>query len=573
MKARHRHALSLAALATGFTASAAISASTLDAQSTLRRVADPNAPRMMVPTLRSTEKNLGVQAADAIRSRLNQDFPLKALWVIPKSDISGTLEAAGFPTTEALSPTDASSLAKQLRADEYIEGTVTKSGSNFRIESVLVKPRGQDLLRQPLPASEGGNMTAAAAGVGKEVKAARAQFDGENQCFNLARERKFAEAIKAGYAGVASYQKGTIVRACILNAMVAAQAPSDSILKVAQEMLAIDRRNRTALTLAAPAYMAKGDTTQAINTWSTLVSIDPGNTRVVEPVVSQIAASGRAPLAVPIIDAAVAENPGDSRLLDLQFRLLLAARDWKRAITAAESSIQTDTALADTLYFSRLAAAYTADSQPQKAAEAVARGVAKFPNNAGLFVLQSQTLRAAGQTQQSIDAIRKALAINPKIERGWLQLAQAQVDLNQFPEALASLRSAAQSGDTLAPAFALSIGNQRYKAGVASKTAADFRTAMSILTLADSITTAPEGKAQAKFLNGVAALQLGQIQLNAARETKSCPLAKEAQGHLVTAQINLPAGGRFAPEPTKQALTALGQLAPYGDQLAASLCK
>lgn len=571
MKARHRHALSLAALATGFGASAAVG--TLGAQGRLNRVADPNAPRMMVPTLRSTDKNLGVQAAEAIRSRLGQDFSSKALWVIPKTDISGTLEAAGFPTTEALSATDASTLAKALRADEYLEGTVTKNGSTYRIESVLVVPRGLELLRQPLGPSEAGNMTAVASGVGKEIKAARAQLDGEKKCYALAREKKYAEAIAAGYAGVAAYPKATVARACILNAMFAAKAPNDSVLKVAAEMLAIDPRSRTALSLAAPAYMAKGDTTQAINTWSKLVSIDPGNTRVVEPVVSQIAASGRAPLAVPIIDAAVKENPGDSRLLDLQFRLLLAARDWKRAIAAAESAVQTDTALADTTYFTRLAGAYTADSQPAKAAETVSRGIAKFPNNANLYVLQSQTLRAAGQTQQSVEAIRRALAINPKIERGWLQLAQAQVDMNQFTEAVASLRSGAQAGDSLAPAFALSIGNQRYKAGVASRKAEDFQTALTILTFADSITTAPEGKAQAKFLTGVAALQLGQIQLNAAREAKSCPMAKQAQDNLVIAQVNLPAGGRFAPEPTKQALGALGQLAPYGDQLTKSLCK
>jgi hypothetical protein len=55
--------------------------------------------------------------------------PLKQLWVIPKNDVTATLEASGFPTTEALAPHDARALAQLLRADEYIVGTITKSDS------------------------------------------------------------------------------------------------------------------------------------------------------------------------------------------------------------------------------------------------------------------------------------------------------------------------------------------------------------------------------------------------------------------------------------------------------------
>src|SRR5690242_4591347 len=94
VKARHRSALALA----GF----AIGAAPLDvsAQGMGPRTPPPDAPRIMVPALKGSEKNVGVQAADAIRSRLNQDVPYKQLYVLPKTDIVAMLEASGYNPNE-----------------------------------------------------------------------------------------------------------------------------------------------------------------------------------------------------------------------------------------------------------------------------------------------------------------------------------------------------------------------------------------------------------------------------------------------------------------------------------------
>src|SRR5215207_2177185 len=249
VKARHRQALALAGVFAGITLSGLPVA--LEAQTT--RTPDPNAPRMMIPALRSTEKGLGVQAADAIRSRLNQDISYKTLWQIPKNDIVGTLEASGYKPDEALAPNDARELGKLLRADEYLQGTVTKAGNGFRIESQLVLVRDNSLV-QPLPPVQGGRLNEAATLLSKEVQAARKQLPAEQRCVALARERKFAEAIQAAQAGVAAYPKSTLARACMASAMVALKAPTDSILGFTSQILAIDPRSRPALTIAAQAY-------------------------------------------------------------------------------------------------------------------------------------------------------------------------------------------------------------------------------------------------------------------------------------------------------------------------------
>src|SRR2546425_4955350 len=79
-------------------------------------------PRVMIPTLQSTDKDLGVQAAEAIRSQLTKQTNLRDLVVVPKVDINSSLQSSGYSTTEALAPGDAKALATLVRAPEYLEG-------------------------------------------------------------------------------------------------------------------------------------------------------------------------------------------------------------------------------------------------------------------------------------------------------------------------------------------------------------------------------------------------------------------------------------------------------------------
>ena len=80
-------------------AAALLSPASAEAQRT-RVIAPPEGtPRFMIPTLRTQaeDKSIGVDAADALRSRLRQDFSTKELWVISKENICALLEASGFP--------------------------------------------------------------------------------------------------------------------------------------------------------------------------------------------------------------------------------------------------------------------------------------------------------------------------------------------------------------------------------------------------------------------------------------------------------------------------------------------
>ena len=67
--------------------------------------------RVMIPTLQSADKDLGVQAAEAIRNQLTKQTNVRELVVVPKADINNSLMSSGYSTTESLAPGDAKALA------------------------------------------------------------------------------------------------------------------------------------------------------------------------------------------------------------------------------------------------------------------------------------------------------------------------------------------------------------------------------------------------------------------------------------------------------------------------------
>ena len=555
-------------------------AGAVDAQ--VARQPDPNTPRMMVLTFRSNAPgNSGVQAADALRSRLGSDIPYKQLWQIPNTEINAVLEASGYRKDEPLSSNDARELGRQLRADEFVQGTVRKDGESWKIEATLHLVRDPSLA-QPLSVATSAKPGDAAKALAAELVEARKQLGPEKNCVNAARDKNWDKAMASAREGIALFPKAVIARTCLLNAMFETKATDDAQLAMAEEILAIDSRSRRALSIAGDIYRRRNlaaptDTANAnkmIQAYTGLIAADPTNTRLVEDVTKAIAGAGNPGVALPIIRKAVEENPGDAALMRTQFLVELAARETKAAITTGAALVALDTAMADSSYFFRMAAAYQADSQPAKAAEEIARGVAKFPDNASLLVFAAQAQRTAGQTQQAIETLKKALALNPNVEKGQLQLAQLYNDLKQPDSAYAALVAADKGMDsTLVGDVALSFGNSMQRELKPDSPETDYATVVNFLTFADANATSAERRQQAKFLIGAVSVKRGQALLKAGGETRNCELVKKASIQFAIAQVNVPAGGRFAPQAAGQLMQALAQLTPAAAQTEKAVCK
>jgi tetratricopeptide (TPR) repeat protein len=233
--------------------------------------------------------------------------------------------------------------------------------------------------------------------------------------------------------------------------------------------------------------------------------------------------------------------------------------------------VRVDTAAATANYYTRLAAAYTALSQPQLASEAAARGAAKFPNDPTLALVGANSLYKAGQLPQALEAAKKAVAANPKNPQGYFLLASIQGGLNQYDDVVNTLNQARINGAdaTALSQIALQQGSNAYKAGQGSKDRADFQRAIKFLQLSDQL----QASVDAKFLLGASAFSLGQSATIDANERRSCELARMAREAFNIASANLPAGGQKYPNEAAQLLTAIPQFTPAVDNEIKRFCK
>lgn len=574
MKVSHRSALSAAGLAAALAVSAI--PSVLGAQMRPQGPG-PDTKRAVVTTFRG-DPQAGVKLADEIRNRIQSDFNIRQLMPVSKKDIDNTLVASGYRPDSALSPNDVKELAKLVRGDEVIEGTVMRSGAGYRVNARLFLPRDV-ALSQPLVSVESGNLGDVAKQIVREYDQARKQIPSVQECYDAFRGAKVDAAVAAARKGVGAYGRATIARLCLANAYQSwktgpdsARKPwKDSVLAVTNVVLAIDPASTMALRLQFDVYEALKDEAKQTQTLIKLMQADPTNTTLVEQVIATLVSSGRAKDAVPIIDSLVKANPGDPQYMRTRWLVLRAAQDWKGAIAAGQAYVAADPTAADSAYYLRLVADYASDSAFAKAAEAAAQAIAKYPRNAQLYLLKAQNERKAGQLDAAIQSLRKGLELDPKAPGANLLLAQMNVDTGKLDEAVAAVKADVAADPTNKERdaqFLLGLGSNAYKAGVASKKPEDFQKAIKLLQGSDEINPS----AQAKFFTAVSAWQILAPSLQQGKSWR-CADARAAEANLTLVSTNMPGGGSVSPEAAGQIMGAVPQAQQYIDAQNKRLCK
>lgn len=562
----------------------------------------PGTPRfttqvMIVPAFLGPDRGAAGRSADIVRSRLAAAFPKGELRVISGGDMDDWFRRSGFDENPALSEGELKEMARKFRADERITGTIVRDqDGSVRIDALLVPVR--DLrLAQPI-SGKGPSAQAAAEAVAAEAIAARRQMAPLRQCENFDREGRANEAVAAATLAIAQYTRAVPSRVCLLNALSHLEVGADSVIAVSRAVLAVAPANAVALEDLAQALDSKGDARDAAPVWTKLLATDSASDTMLEKVVNALAREGFPNLAAPLIDHGTQTHPDNLPLLKLRWLVHLAENDWKGAIEAGEQLLARDAAAQnDPDFHLRLATALRSDGNPQRALavaaaavnrfpkaaplyvmylqllraeadSALPRGLAAFPDNAELHVFAAQSLKDAGNAGAAIAETKRALAVNPRLQHGYLQLAQLEFDAGQPDSAFAAMELASKNGEdpTTVAQFALARGNALFKAAGTSQKREDFQRAQRFLTLAVRITPSPE----AKFLLGASALSIGQSAATDAAPGKNCDLSKLADSSLTEAEINLVGGGSAAPDAAKQYLDFVAKLRPYvADQLKA----
>ena len=555
----------------------------LDAQSSTNtqrplRPGQNKGPTFMVPVFRSAERGLGVQVADVVRDRLMSDNLMTSMWVVSKKDLNANLELSGYSGSDALSTSDLRSLAQFIRAEEYIDGVVTRSADgDITLTATLNLPRGEGM-EQPLTPVTGAKPGDVAARMSAEIEKARKQIKGATDCLQSHRQRQYDEGRLHAAKALREYPQSVFARICLLEIAFTQKAPADTLIRIAEEILAIASENDRALEIVVDQYRAMAEIDKAyeekyIASLKKLLAADPTNTSLQASVIRALATAGKFAEAKPIADEAVKQSPGDPELIKLQWGIYRALNEWKVAIAIGEEMVRHDTAAADTVFFQQLVAAYLSDSQPQKAQEAAARGAAKFANNATLWISVAQLARRNGQIPQALDAINKVLAINPKYPGVNLQKAAIFSEQDNVDSLRETLRAAVAAGEDkeIAAGMILPKANNLFQAYQkdTAKTVEGGDHVLSLLAFSDSLNpTSTSG-----FLMAATMVVMAQPLLTRASETKSCADARRTNDQLIAAQDLVRKHGRDFGQAAGGVMQGAIAYQEYADKAVKAFCK
>jgi len=536
-------------------------------------------PTFMVPVFRSADRALGLEVADKVRDRLMSDNLMTSMWVVSKKDLNSNLELSGYSGSDALSPSDLKQLAQFIRAEEYVDGVVTRGADgNITLTATLNLPRGEGM-EQPIAPISGAKAADVAARMSAELEKARKQIKGAADCLQSNRQRQYEDAKAHAAKAIREFPQSVFARICLLEMAIGQKSPDDSLIKVSEEILAIAPENDRALQVVVDAYGRGAEKNKAayedkyIAALQKLLAADPTNTSLQASIVRALCSAGKCETARPIIDEAVKQSPGDPELIKLQWSVYRAMNDWKAAIPIGEEMIRHDTAAADTVFFQQLVAAYLSDSQPQKAQEAAARGAAKFSNNATLWITVAQLARRNGQIPQALDAINKVLAINPRFPGVNLQKAAIFSEQDNLDSLRESLRAAVAAGEDRATAAGMILpkGNNLFQAYQkdTAKTVEGGDRILALFAFADSLSpTSTSG-----FLQAATMVVMSQPLLARASETRSCPDAKRTNDQLILAQDLVRKHGREFGAAAGGVMQGAIQYQEFADRAVKAFCR
>lgn len=547
---------------------------------------------------------LARRGAELVRSRSGKMITDKReLEVVDENDIIRAMERSGFNPDSMFALAGIRQLARAMRSDEIIVGSVSNTPTGVRIAGQLILTRDEEL-KQPLPEVVAPKIDSAAVLFARAIHAARTQLVPQRRCENALHEGSGNRALAAARDGVNAYARSTIARMCLVWSLSQTKAGPAEVLDVTRQILAIDSTNVHAMEFAAVSLDSLRRRDEAATMWLRFANTDTANMDLQVRVSYALIDGGNAKRAEPYIVAVSDGHPDDLRLVQQKWRVAYENKSWKHAIEAAEVMLAKDvSAQGDSTFYLRLATAYKASDKPFKAMEVLShavaafpqdprlyslyaqyvrseadtvipRGLALFPKSADLAVMSARDLRAKGKVAESLDQTKRAVELDSTMSQGRLMVAQLEMELGRPDSALAALRKAVKGGEdsALVAQFALSKGNALYRAASSTKLSTDFALALRFLTFADSV----KSSMQSKFLVGATALGVAQASLTEAvkltDKTEACRLAHQGADHVPIARAGLEAGQEAFVEAAKQSLAYLTELDPYVAQAITAAC-
>ncbi|HEX7124140.1 MAG TPA: hypothetical protein VF178_17310 [Gemmatimonadaceae bacterium] len=510
---------------------------------------------LLVAPLHAEGSNGVARAVAArLRSRLNRLAVRRELFVVGTDTIEILAENSGFRYDVVFGETQTLALARWMRADEVILGTVVdRPGDSVEVRVQMALMRDWRL-RQPLPVVRAGHPNAAADTLAQMIIQARGQMTGLRRCENAARAARTAEAARHAEEAIRNYPRSALARTCLLIALPFNNVGPDSIARLASDILAIDSLNIVAAVVRAQALTSLQRATPAAEAWQRVLSLRADSVAIAQLAVEQLLRLQRPELALAGAQRLAAQHPEEPYFSRLAFLAHIALASWRDAATLGDSLDVADAYFRDDSTFAirhiealratgdtlgALAKSARVVKQHRTAVglylqylqilngeqqAALARGLALFPHSSELNVMAARSALTSGKKREAIAALAAAVAADSTLTQGYLQMAELWFEEGYPDSALAAIARAPRSADAgLLRAYAIARGRQLIR--VASDSTPDaWQRGVALFALADTL----DSQADSRALLTAATLQLARSELVLATQHRTCPEAQRA---------------------------------------------
>jgi tetratricopeptide (TPR) repeat protein len=540
---------------------------------------------------------IGSGMREEMKSVVGRDYS-----VIEQAQMNDALKQYGYPVDAILSPALATTLAKNIQARFIVSSTLNKAeGGKFTVTARLAGVN--DDAGNVITLAQNANETPEAFGkrLAEALEPAVKSLADAKACIDQ-RTAKPDKAADAANKALKTLPNNGLAEYCLALLAQDKKAPKEEIVKHLQASTKGDPLSLPVWTALATQYQAANDTANTLEAFKQMLRVAPTNQKLREELFKYFLQSGHPETALQVADEGLKLDPYNADLYDLKSNACLFLSDFKCAVDALETLYQTDSTKADTLFFTKIAAAAaepnvpdttkllpsaktSADSQ-QIRAQAAAGGIAdtarlrkwaqigvrKYPDNPTLLGYLNKAYTLTGQTDSVVAVTNRLMAKDTSAVVPALSAAKALIDAKRPKEAVPFLDYAIKHGDPQAKENAAAL----LYTGAAPllQQPQDLQGAAELLRMAVSAAN-PQGKVgpAANYLLGLATLfQVPQIDPQA-EKGKSCDLASQEEALLGEAETALTAGRNANPEAVDKNLGIITKYKPRVAAMKKAYCK
>lgn len=394
-------------------------------------VSQPQEQLLLLPLTvgRAEDSAASIKTMDLARERLTAVARYKIV-VVPKAKLCEALQASGFGCDGLLDEQQARQLARFLRVSAYTIGRLEPNGSALaaRLRVLDISSSG---LASSFTVSAPTTTTPETLGeaVAQRLNVLVRAAENARECTTLRQRGRLPNAVTAAQKALAADPNALSAHLCMILVYEAQRQPPDSLLAVANRVIAIDSLNATAWDTRRSVAAAKNDTTMLVDALQHLVAIEPYNVGRILGTAQLLYSMKRYDDAIVVLDRGLAANHGDQQMIELRTRACIDGAKWRCALDGLTMAAQQDTTLPHDTAWVRVAIG-AAQQVPDTQALVHWTGVAvrHFPGDFTFWKTHGSALEKAGKPDSAIKAYQRALAINPNDIGTGLLVAKWTVD-------------------------------------------------------------------------------------------------------------------------------------------------